>query len=90
MCIHIKISIITSKVKEIEAVDLPQSYYRQTKQFCPNHQVSNFHGFLQIPVVFSCWPEASMASSWLCILLIPLLITLFSLFKLICFCLHPP
>ena len=39
--------------------------------------MSNFYGFLQIPVIFSCWPEASMASSWLCILLIPLLITFF-------------
>ena len=52
MCIHINISIITPKVYKIEAVNLPQSYFRQTKQFCPNYQVSNFHVFYQIPVVF--------------------------------------
>ena len=51
--------------------------------------MSNCHVLLQIPVVFSCWPETSMDFSWLCILLIPLLITFFSLFELICFLFAP-
>ena len=66
-------AFLNEQFSKIEAVNLLQSYFRQIKQFCPKHQVSNFH-FLQIPVVFSFWPETSMASSWLCILLIPLLI----------------